>query len=128
LARGRQIAEHGALARLLPLMHAKETDELVAAHPELNPKDKAKLRETADLVFETGREKLMEVEAAAWADYLSVPDLRAIVAFQRSKVGRRYDRSTPGVITMTMQSIGQIDFKADVLAAYCKETGKLCAK
>ena len=28
----------------------------------------------------------------------------------------------------TMQRIGTMDFKGDVRAAYCKETGKLCAK
>jgi hypothetical protein len=34
----------------------------------------------------------------------------------------------PGVIGDTMKEIGSMDFKGDVRAAYCKETGKLCGK
>jgi hypothetical protein len=34
----------------------------------------------------------------------------------------------PEVIQSTMESMKGVDFKTDLTAAYCKETGKLCAK
>ena len=56
-----------------------------------------------------------------------VPDLRGIVAFQRSRAGQAYRGAIPAVIAATVESVGDMDFKGDVLAAYCKQTGKLCA-
>ena len=32
----------------------------------------------------------------------------------------------PAVVLSTMKAVGQMDFKKDVTAAYCQETGKLC--
>ena len=125
---GRQVAEGGTLATLLPLMQRKETTELVAAHPELSASEQAQLRAIADRVYRAGRERLMEAEASAYARELSIGELRAIVAFQHSRAGARYRAAMPNVIVGTMQQIGTMDFKADVLAAYCQETGKLCGK
>jgi len=125
---GRQIAESGTLATVLPLVQRKETEELVGAHAELSTEDKARLRETARRVYEQGRERLMQAEARSYASRLSVGDLRAVVAFQASAAGKRYRSAIPAVVGDTMQQIGKMDFKGDVLAAYCKETGKLCGK
>jgi hypothetical protein len=125
---GRQLAETGTLATILPMVQQKETQELVAAHPELSSAEKERLRATAKTVYEQGRERLMKAEAQAYATRLSIPDLRTVVAFQRRPEGKRYRQAIPGVITDTMQRLGRMDFKGDVLAAYCKETGKLCGK
>ncbi|MEO8455315.1 MAG: DUF2059 domain-containing protein [Sphingomicrobium sp.] len=125
---GRQIAESGVLGIVLPIAQHKETEELVAAHPELTAVERARLRETAKRVFEDGRERLMQAEGRAYAEHLSLSDLRAVTAFQQSEAGKRYRAAMPGVIIETMKVMGTMDFKADVLAAYCKETGKLCAK
>jgi hypothetical protein len=125
---GRQLAESGTLATLLPMIQGKETDELVAAHPELSATDQAKLRATAQRVYATGRERLMQAEAQAYAARLGLPDLRAVATFQATAAGKRYRAAIPGVIGDTMKLVGKIDFKADVVAAYCKETGKLCGK
>jgi hypothetical protein len=125
---GRQLAETGTLATVLPMVQQKETEELVAAHPELSAPEKDRLRATAKSVCEQGRERVMQAEAKAYAARLSIADLRAVVAFQGSPQGKRYRSAIPGVITDTMQQLGKMDFKGDVLAAYCKETGKLCAK
>ena len=125
---GRQIAESGTLATLLPLIEEKETEELVASHPELAEKDKSRLRGTARRVYEAGRQRLMQAEAQSYARQLSIEDLRAIASFQRSRAGQRYRSAIPQVIASTIQQIGKMDFKADVLAAYCKDTGKLCDK
>lgn len=125
---GRQLADSGTLATLLPLVAKKDSEELVAAHPELSASERAALRATADRVFAAGRERLMDSEARALAGRLSIADLRAIAAFQRSGAAQRYRDVTPQVIATMMESIGKMDFKADVLAAYCRQTGKLCAR
>jgi hypothetical protein len=125
---GRQIAEHGTLGTLLPMIERKETEELIAAHPELAAAEQAKLRTTAKRVYEAGRDKLMALEGRAWAEQLTVPEMRAVLAFQNGTAGKRYRAATPAVIGTTMKSIGQMDFKGDVLAAYCRDTGKLCSK
>jgi len=128
LALGRQIAESGTLASLVQLVQGKETDELVNDHPELGDADKARLRATARQVYETGREKLMQATARAYAEKLSVDDLRAVARFETSESGKRFHAATPGVIAATVEAVGEMDFKGDVAAAYCKDTGKLCAK
>ena len=123
---GRKLAETGTLASLLPLIQQKETEELVADHPELSAAEKAKLRATAQRIYQGGRDRLMQAEAQAYAKRLSIRDLRAAVAFQSSTAGRRTRAAIPGVIGDTMKSVGSMDFKGDVRAAYCKDTGKLC--
>jgi hypothetical protein len=125
---GRQLAEGGTLATVLPLVQKKETEELVASHRELSAEDQSRLRSTAQRVYQQGRERLMQAEARSYARTLGIRDLRAAVGFQNSASGRRYRDAIPRVIADTMQQLGKMDFKADVVAAYCKETGKLCAK
>lgn len=125
---GRELAETGTLATLLPIIQHKETEELVAAHPELSPAEQDALRATAERVFKAGRERLMENEARGFAEQLSMAELSAIAEFQRSAAAKRYRAVTPTVIATMMQSIGKMDFKADVLAAYCRQSGKLCAR
>jgi hypothetical protein len=128
LALGRQLAESGSLAALLPLIQAKETEELVAANPELSAPEKAQLRAVAARTFAAGRERLMAATANAYAERLSVEDLRALVAFEKSPAAGRYRAAMPAAIAATMQAVGPMDFKGDVLEAFCKETGKLCGK
>ena len=125
---GRQLAETGTLATVLPLVQHKETEELVAAHPELSAAGKDLLRSTAQAVYRQGRDRLMQAEAESYAQTLSISDLRSAVAFQNSPSGKRYRAAIPQVIADTMRQLGRMDFKGDVLAAYCKETGKLCGK
>jgi hypothetical protein len=126
VALGRQIAEAGMLASFVELVQSKETDELIEAHPELSEGDKAKLRVTARSVYQAGRERLMQATARAYAERLSVADMRDVVAFQKSRAGRTYRGAIPAVIAATVESVGEMDFKGDVTKAYCKETGKLC--
>ncbi|HKX92596.1 MAG TPA: hypothetical protein VJM15_09270 [Sphingomicrobium sp.] len=126
LALGRRIAEQGALASLLPQIQQKETDELVAAYPELSAADQAKLRATATRIYQAGRDRLMAAEGRAWAERLTTAEMRAIIAYQDSAAGKRHRAVAPEVIAATLASVGEIDFKNDVRAAYCEETGKLC--
>ena len=82
----------------------------------------------ADGVFERGRERLLSATGRAYAEKLSVADLRKLVAFYRTPAADRAQAALPLVIGETMRSVGKMDFKGEVLAAFCKETGKLCAK
>ena len=124
----RAVAESGTLATLLPLIQQKEVDELVAAHPELSPREKEALRATAFRVYQAGRERLIAGETLALARQLSVEDLREITKFNSSEAAARYRVALPKVIAGTMQAMAGIDYKRDVLTAYYKDTGKLCAK
>lgn len=125
---GREIARSGTLAALLPLMKQQQVQEIVAAHPELGAGDKDRLRATAERVFVSGRDRVLDAEGRAYASNLSVRDLRVVAAYYRSGAARRMQAALPKVIASTMQSMQGLDFKVDVVAAYCKETGKLCAK
>jgi len=124
---GRELAGQGTLAALLPLMAAKETEELVAAHPDLSDADKAALRDSARATFAAGESRLMAATGHAYAERLTVAEMRRLVAFNRTAAARRYRAAMPQAIAATMQAIGPMDFKADALAAFCRRTGKLCA-
>lgn len=127
-ALGRRLAEAGPLGVLLPMMAAKETEEMVADHPELGEADKAKLRRIAAATAEAGSARLMKAEGDAYAARLSVEEMKALVAFYESPAARRQREVQPAVIAETVQSVGTIDFKGETLAAFCKETGKACEK
>lgn len=123
---GRELAEAGTLAALLPVIQAKETDELIAAHPGLSDSEKAALSVTAGRVYEQGRERLLAETGRAYAERLSIEDLKELVAFEKSAAAVRYRAAMPAAIAATIQAVGPMDFKKDVRAAFCKETGKLC--
>ena len=127
-ALGARLARSGTLASLLPLMVAKDTEELVAAHKDLTPAEQATLRATAGEIGKAGSDKLFSAEGKAFAEALSVADLRALVAHAESPAAKRMRDAMPKVMMATMQSAGSIDFKKDVMAAFCTKTGKGCAK
>jgi hypothetical protein len=123
---GRRLADAGTLAALLPLIQAKEVNELVVAHPELNAKERDDLRNTAKQVYQQGSAKLLAATGHAYAARLSISDLRKLIAFQESPAARHYQAAVPAAIAATMQEVGPMDFKGEVVTAYCKQTGKLC--
>ncbi|MEA3040235.1 MAG: uncharacterized protein QOE79_2748 [Sphingomonadales bacterium] len=123
---GRALSESGTLAALMPMVADKEIGELVAAHPELSEADRTALRATARATYQAGRDRLMEATGRAYAERLSVADLRALVAFNRTPAAAHYRAAVPGAIASAMQAVGQMDFKKDAVAAFCRKTGKLC--
>jgi hypothetical protein len=125
-ALGRELAGTGTLAALAPLQARAETEELIAAHPELTPTDQAQLRALAAKTAAAGTERLLGALGHAYAMRLSKADLAAAVAFERSPAAQRMRAAVPFTIAATMQAVGKMDFKADVRAAFCKDTGKLC--
>lgn len=125
---GEVLANNGTLATLLPIMQQKEIAELEANHPELSQPERVSLRATARRVFRDDLTMLIKSEAVAFASQLSIGDMRAIAEFETSAAGRRYRAATPAVVGIVMQSVSKIDYKKDVAAAFCAQTGKLCAK
>lgn len=125
---GRKLAEQGTLASLLPLLKAKETEELLKEDPSLSAAEQMKLRAIADRVFQTGYNRLMRATGDAYAQQLSVKDLRSLTHFYNSPIAARYRFATPNVIIATMKSVGEMDFKGDVRTAFCAEMKRLCPK
>ena len=123
---GRELAEQGTLAALLPLMREKETADLISEAKDLSAAEQERLRALAGQIFERGRDKLLAATGHAYAERLSVEDLKALVAFHKSGAAKRAQAAMPEVIAASMQAVGPMDFKADVRKAYCAETGKLC--
>lgn len=126
LTLGRRLAETGTLAALLPVIAAKETEELVGEHPEWSEADKAALRAVAAEQAAAGAERLMVATGKAYAEKLSVEDMRVLVAFNESAEAKRWQAATPGVIVAAMMSVRQLDFKGDTRKAFCAKTGKGC--
>ena len=126
-ALGQRLAESGTLAALLPLMIAKDTEDMVAAHPELTEAERSELRAVARQQAAGGMDRLMRAEGHAYAVALPLADLRALVAAAESDAAKRQRAALPRVIATTMQTAGELDFKADTLAAFCAKTGKACS-
>ncbi len=122
----RQVAEGGALAAILPVLEARDTLQILAEHPQLSPGEKQALLASAHRTFLRGRDRLMEATARGYAKRLSIQDMRALVKFQRSKAARNHAAATPAVIAESMKAMGPMNFKADAVAVYCRESGNLC--
>ncbi|MDF0542824.1 DUF2059 domain-containing protein [Sphingobium sp. H39-3-25] len=125
-ALGIRLARSGTLASVLPAVAAKETEELVAAHPELSPTEMTRLRATAADVARKGQDRILQAEGIAFAQKLSLDDLKALVAFYESPAAARMKAASPDVMKTTMDVAGTIDFKSETMAAFCKASGKGC--
>lgn len=125
-ALGARLARGGTLATLLPVIGKKETEELVAAHPELSPADQARLRAAAQRTLDAGSARIMAAFGRSYARHLTAAELRTLVAQTESAPARKLHRVLPQVMAEAMGTLGAIDFKRDTLAAFCHDTGKLC--
>lgn len=125
---GNEIAAHGTLAALLPIKEQQDTAELLAEDKTLSAADQAKVRATVKRFYADGEKRLFEATGRAYAERLSLADLRSVAAFYRSPAAKRFQAAVPAAILATMQTVGNIDLKNDARTAICKETGKLCAK
>lgn len=126
LALGRELAESGTLASLLPLLIAKDTEELVGEYEDLTAAEQQRLRAVAAEVAAKGTERLFAAQARAYAMRLSEADLAALVTASRTPAQQRYRAALPAAIAATMAGVGELDLKKDIRAAWCKESGKGC--
>lgn len=126
IALGREIAESGMLAGLLPIVARRDIDELIADNPSLTAAEQTRLRAIGDRLFAEGRDRLMASNGRAYAERLTLEQMRAIAAFNRSPAAAALREATPGALVATMQAIGDVDLKQDIRTAFCRETGRLC--
>ncbi|MBV9929586.1 MAG: DUF2059 domain-containing protein [Alphaproteobacteria bacterium] len=127
-ALGRRLAATGTLETLLPTVAAKETEELIAQHPELSAAERAMLRDTGRTVAAAIAEKMVAVFGHEYAATLTLEDLRMLVAFAETPASRRYREAVPGVMMRAVTKVGGVDFGGDLRKAFCAKTGKLCPK
>lgn len=125
-ALGTRLARSGTLAALLPMIGKKETEELIAAHPELSAYEQAKLRAAAKRTLDAGSARTMAAFGRAYARQLSVAEMRTLIAQAESAPARKMRRVLPQVMAEAMAALGGADFKRETLATFCRETGKLC--
>lgn len=125
-ALAQRLAASGEIATLLPMIAAKETEELVAQHPALTEGERAQLRATATRTRDAAVAKIVAAQAAVYAAELPEAELRLLVATRESAAGQHYRAVQPKVIAATMQGMAGVDFKRDTLATFCRETGKAC--
>ena len=127
-ALGRRLAATGSLETLLPVVTAKETEEIAAQHAELSEPERQLLRETGKEVAEAMRERLLDAVGHEYAAALSLADLRALVAAAETPAARRYRAAIPGVTMRALGRVGKVDFAGELAAAFCAKTGKLCRR
>jgi hypothetical protein len=125
---GNEIARYGTLAALLPLKEQQDTAELLAEDKALSIAEQAKVRATVKRLYADESKKLFSATGRAYAERLSLADLRTIAAFYRTTAAKRFQSVVPAAIMTTMKQVGEVDLKKDARTAICKETGKLCAE
>jgi hypothetical protein len=125
-ALGRRLAATGALETLLPSIAAKETEDVLAQHPELSEAERRALRETGQSVAVAIRDRVAALMGHEYAAALGIADLRKLVAFADTPAARRYRAAMPGVTMRGLAKAGQVDFKGELAKAFCAKTGKLC--
>ena len=122
----REIAARGMLATIGPMQTQAEIAAIIAEHPELTAEQQDRLRSVGFAEAEALGAKAVEAEAQALAATLTLDDLTAIAAFERSDAAANRRAALPTVMATVMASLGNADYKGAVKAAYCKETGLLC--
>ena len=125
---GTEIARHGTLAALNPLKEQQDSAELLAEDKNLTDAEQAQLRATVKRLYAQAEQRLFSATGRAYAERLSLGDLRAVATFYRTPAALRFQQAVPAAIVATMKTVGEIDLKKDVRTSFCKDTGKLCGK
>ncbi|PAX07802.1 hypothetical protein [Sphingomonas lenta] len=129
LSLGEEVARSGTLASIAPAIAAKDTEDLVAEHPELSEGERAELRKVGASTFAAGSARLYAAMGEEYARRLSIEDMRAVLAFNRSPAAARYRAAELPAIAAAQAKMGRdMDLKNGIRTAYCKQTGKLCPK
>ena len=123
---GVYIALNGMLSGLLPLAAQRDIREILAANPSLTAAEQAQLRATGARVIAAELGRLMTATGHAYAQRMSLAELRRVAAFYRTSAARALREATPAAMVETMQAVAGIDLKREVLVAFCHDTGKLC--
>jgi len=127
-ALGKRLAAAGTLATIAPLLIERDVADLAKEATTLTPTETARLKAIGQAEGRKGIDRLTAAMGAAYAERLSVDELRTLVAQAESPAAAKRRAIEPAVLMAAMQSAGEIDVKKDVAAAFCKETGKLCKR
>lgn len=123
---GRRLAASGTLASLLPLIVEKDLTDLAAEDPAMTVADREALFTLGRAQADAGRARLLDAMGAVYARELPVADLRHLVAAAEDPAAQRMRALQPRLMMETMATLGPIDLKKDVAAAFCRERGRLC--
>jgi hypothetical protein len=127
LALGRRMAAAGDFNAIVGAMGAAEVERLARETPDLTEAERARLREIGRATLAAGRARLLDTVGAIYARHFSAVQLGRIVAFLESPAGRVYAGALPRMLPEIAQAMQGHDLAAEIRAAFCRETGKLCA-
>lgn len=123
---GTRLARSGNIASIIPVIELRQTEELIKTMPHLTRAERDQFRETAHLVAEKGTDFLFRAEGRAYAERLSLADLKALIAFEESELAKRKRAAEPAVTAATMQAMRGFNFKQEVMKAFCAKAKKAC--
>jgi len=126
-ALGRRMAAAGDFNAILGAMGAAEVERLANDTPDLTEAERERLRAIGRATLESGRARLLDTVGAIYARHFTAGQLTAIVAFLESPAGRVYTGAFPRLLPEISAAMGGIDLGGEIRAAFCRETGKLCA-
>ena len=124
---GQKLAARGDFHAVIGAMGQAQTEELVRDTPGLSAAERDRLRQVAQRRLSAMRSRLTRVVGEIYARRFSLEDLKAIVAFFESPAGRAYTGAFPRTLPEIATALQGIDFKREVLADFCRETGKGCS-
>ena len=126
LEAAREIAGASILAVIGPLQTTAEVEQIIGENPDLTEVEADRLRVIGKERADEIGQRALEAEAQALAQALSLADLTAIAVYERSEAAANRRAVTPMVAASVMQGLQGIDYKAEVKARFCEESGKLC--
>jgi hypothetical protein len=127
IALGRRMAAAGDFNAILGAMGAAEVERLARDTPDLSEAERARLREIGTATLAAGRARLLDTVGAIYARHFTAAELGEIVRFLEGPAGRAYTGALPRLLPEIGAAMQGRDFAAEIRAAFCRETGKLCA-
>lgn len=127
LEMGQRMAASGDFHAIIGAMSQAQLEEIVRETPDLSEAERARLGEIGRRHVSEIRSRLTRDVGAIYARRFSVEEMRSIVAFFESPAGRAYRNALPRMLPEIGAAMEGIDLKRDMLADFCRETGKGCA-
>jgi hypothetical protein len=127
VALGRRLAAAGDLNAIVGAMGAAEVERLARETPDLSDGERDRLRAIGRATLDSGRARLLDAVGAIYARHFTAAQLGEIAGFLESPAGRAYTGALPRMLPEIAQAMQGHDLAAEIRAAFCRETGKLCA-
>jgi hypothetical protein len=127
VALGRRLAAAGDFNAIVGAMGAAEVERLARETPDLSDAERSRLREIGRATLAAGRARLLDAVGVIYARHFTAAQLGRIAGFLESPAGRAYTGALPRMLPEIGQAMQGRDLAAEIRAAFCRETGKLCA-